>query len=137
MRDHEQLPGIQRAGVLGTNDMIDASDLFESGTQGYHTFRIPALITTLTGTVLAFCEGRKNARGDTGDIDMLLRRSDAGGQTFAPLFQSRQCRGASEYDCAAQRRRRPNVGLRPRPASRPGRVLLSGRFARRPRRLPL
>ena len=65
--------------------MIDSIDLFESGTQGYHTFRIPSLITTPTGTVLAFCEGRKNARGDTGDIDMLLRRSDDGGQTFAPF----------------------------------------------------
>ena len=65
--------------------MIDSIDLFESGTQGYHTFRIPSLIPTPTGTVLAFCEGRKNARGDTGDIDMLLRRSDDGGQTFAPF----------------------------------------------------
>ena len=68
--------------------MIDSIDLFESGTQGYHTFRIPALITTLTGTVLAFCEGRRNARGDTGDIDMLLRRSDDGGQTFALRLRS-------------------------------------------------
>ena len=33
--------------------MIDSIDLFESGTQGYHTFRIPALITTPTGAVLA------------------------------------------------------------------------------------
>ena len=70
---------------MGTNDVIDSIDLFESGTQGYHTFRIPALTTTLAGTVLAFCEGRKNARGDTGDIDMLLRRSEDGGQTFAPF----------------------------------------------------
>ena len=65
--------------------MTDSIDLFESGTEGYHAFRIPALTTTPTGTVLAFCEGRKNGRGDSGDIDLVLRRSDDGGQTFAPM----------------------------------------------------
>ena len=58
-------------------------DLFENGTQGYHTFRIPSLITTPTGTVLAFCEGRKNGLGDSDDIDMLMRRSDDGGQSWS------------------------------------------------------
>ena len=70
---------------MGTNDVIDSIDLFESGTQGYHTFRIPALTTTLAGTVLAFCEGRKNARGDTGDIDMLLRAAKMAGRRLLPL----------------------------------------------------
>ena len=32
--------------------------LFESGEVGYHTYRIPALITTKKGALLAFCEGR-------------------------------------------------------------------------------
>jgi sialidase-1 len=41
------------------------------------------VIVTPKGTVLAFCEGRKNSSSDTGDIDMLLRRSSDGGKTFS------------------------------------------------------
>src|SRR5262245_31918043 len=58
----------------------EESPLFISGEGGYHTYRIPSLITCPSragrrGTVLAFCEGRKNGSGDTGDIDLVLRRS--------------------------------------------------------------
>jgi sialidase-1 len=60
-------------------------DLFVAGTQGYHTFRIPALLATPKGTLLAFCEGRKNSRSDTGKIDVLLRRSTDGGKTWLRL----------------------------------------------------
>jgi sialidase-1 len=60
-------------------------DVFVAGSDGYHTFRIPSLLTTLRGTVLAFCEGRKKGRGDSGDIDLVLRRSDDGGATWGPL----------------------------------------------------
>jgi sialidase-1 len=56
--------------------------LFRSGEGDYHTYRIPALIVTTKGTLLAFCEGRKKGRGDAGDIDMLLRRSTDGGKTW-------------------------------------------------------
>lgn len=61
------------------------SFLFESGQDGYHTFRIPAIVTTAKGTLLAFAEGRKNSRSDTGDIDMVLKRSEDGGKTWSPL----------------------------------------------------
>jgi sialidase-1 len=59
--------------------------LFQSGTHGYHTFRIPALITTQEGTVLAFAEGRKNDASDSGDIDLVMRRSEDGGKTWSAL----------------------------------------------------
>lgn len=61
------------------------TDLFVSGQEGYHTFRIPALAVTLQGTVLAFCEGRKNSSSDHGDIDLMLKRSRDGGHTWEPL----------------------------------------------------
>ena len=35
--------------------------VFVSGQEGYHTYRIPSLIATRKGTLLAFCEGRKKA----------------------------------------------------------------------------
>ena len=60
-------------------------DIFVSGTDGYHTFRIPALIVTKKGTVLAFCEGRKGGRSDTGNIDIVLKRSFDGGKLWQPM----------------------------------------------------
>ena len=60
-------------------------DLFVAGTEGYHSFRIPSLIVTRRGAILAFCEGRKHSRSDTGDIDLVLRRSRDGGRTWGPL----------------------------------------------------
>jgi sialidase-1 len=64
---------------------LKQSDVFTSGTEGYHTFRIPALIVSPKGTLLAFCEGRKTGRGDHGDIDLVLKRSSDGGQSWQPL----------------------------------------------------
>jgi sialidase-1 len=60
-------------------------EVFRSGEGDYHTYRIPALITTPKGTLLAFCEGRKNSGSDTGDIDVLLRRSFDKGKTWSPV----------------------------------------------------
>ncbi len=57
-------------------------DVWRAGEGGYHSYRIPALMATRKGTLLAFCEGRKNARSDTGDIDLVLRRSPDGGRTW-------------------------------------------------------
>ncbi|MBW8036633.1 MAG: exo-alpha-sialidase [Planctomycetes bacterium] len=61
-----------------------STKLFTSGDASYHTYRVPAIATTKNGTILVFCEGRKNSASDTGDIDILLRRSTDGGQTFSP-----------------------------------------------------
>ena len=63
----------------------NASRPFTSGTEGYHTFRIPAVVVTGKGTVLALCEGRKTSASDTGDIDMVAKRSFDGGRTWQPL----------------------------------------------------
>ena len=58
---------------------------YVSGSGGYDTYRIPATVTTDQGTVLAFAEGRHNSAGDTGNIDVVLRRSGDGGCTWGPL----------------------------------------------------
>ena len=60
-------------------------DVFVSGAQGYHTFRIPALVLARSGTLLAVCEGRKTSRADHGDVDLVLKRSADGGRTWGPL----------------------------------------------------
>ncbi|MBN2211746.1 MAG: exo-alpha-sialidase [Sedimentisphaerales bacterium] len=64
---------------------LEQTDVFVSGTEGYHTFRIPAIIRTQQGTLLAFCEGRKNSSADSGDIDIVLKRSHDDGQTWGSL----------------------------------------------------
>lgn len=60
-------------------------DVFVSGTDGYHTYRIPALVVSKRETLLAFCEGRKSGRGDHGDLDLVLRRSTDGGRSWLPM----------------------------------------------------
>ena len=66
-------------------DGVEHVVVFRSGEEGYHTFRIPALLATKKGTLLAFCEGRKNSRSDTGDIDLVLKRSGDHGRTWSRL----------------------------------------------------
>ncbi|MBD2703832.1 exo-alpha-sialidase [Spirosoma sp. BT702] len=55
--------------------------VFDPGTT-YATTRIPALVMTAKGTLLAFCEARVNNTGDWADIDIVMRRSTDGGKTW-------------------------------------------------------
>lgn len=64
-------------------ERLEQASVFVSGREGYHTYRIPALLVSKKGTLLAFCEGRKKGGGDAGDIDLLLKRSFDGGKTWA------------------------------------------------------
>jgi len=66
---------------------IDAPvDVFTAGQDGYHTYRIPAIVQTKKKTLLAFAEGRRQGRGDAGDIDLVLKRSRDGGRTWSPAL---------------------------------------------------
>jgi len=69
--------------IQGEDTVIFRRDVFISGQDGYHTYRIPAMVVTNTGTVLAFCEGRKSNAGDVGDIDLLLKRSEDDGRNWS------------------------------------------------------
>jgi sialidase-1 len=60
------------------------TNVFVSGQGGYHTYRIPSLLVTKRGTLLAFAEGRKGSSSDAGDIDLLLKRSTDQGGTWQP-----------------------------------------------------
>ncbi|QQL50302.1 sialidase family protein [Mucilaginibacter ginkgonis] len=59
--------------------------LYKPGDNGYACFRIPALLSTANGTLLAFAEARKNNCGDSGDIDLVVRRSTDGGKTWGDM----------------------------------------------------
>ncbi|MFE4666822.1 exo-alpha-sialidase [Streptomyces sp. NPDC056716] len=58
---------------------------FRAGREGYASYRIPALVTTASGTLLAFCEGRVESSKDWGHIDIVLKRSTDGGRSWGPL----------------------------------------------------
>ncbi|MEV7364193.1 sialidase family protein [Streptomyces sp. NPDC003631] len=66
--------------------MTEASVPFHAGLEGYASYRIPAVVATGTGTLLAFCEGRVDSAADHGHIDIVLRRSTDGGRTWGPLL---------------------------------------------------
>lgn len=68
---------------LSAAPLFEEQSLWESGADGYHTYRIPSLLVTKDGSVLAFCEGRKTGGGDHGDIDLLVKRSTDGGRTWS------------------------------------------------------
>ncbi|MBN1817126.1 MAG: exo-alpha-sialidase [Sedimentisphaerales bacterium] len=72
---------IEELDILAGRPFI--APVYTSGRAGYHTYRIPSLITTVKGTLLAFCEGRKGGRSDSGNIDLLVKRSGDGGITWS------------------------------------------------------
>lgn len=59
--------------------------IYRAGDNGYACFRIPAIVKTNAGTLLAFAEARKTGCGDAGDIDLVLRRSEDNGKTWLPM----------------------------------------------------
>ena len=54
---------------------LDKTELFVAGKGGYRRYRIPALVVSGRGTVLAFCEARRHTGEDYDEIDILVRRS--------------------------------------------------------------
>ena len=62
------------------------SDVFTHDTGPYKEIRIPSVVVTDAGTVLAFAEGRR-VPSDHGENDIILRRSEDGGKTWGDLIK--------------------------------------------------
>ncbi|MFD8338410.1 exo-alpha-sialidase [Streptomyces solisilvae] len=69
----------------GAARSYEVSVPFRAGTEGYASYRIPAVVLTHAGTVLAFAEGRVDSSADYGHIDLVLKRSADGGRTWGAL----------------------------------------------------
>lgn len=76
---------VGRTAAAADVDQPAAATVFTSGEGGYSTYRIPAVTVTGKGTVLAFAEGRKHGGGDSGKIDLVLKRSTDGGDSWSDL----------------------------------------------------
>lgn len=58
-------------------------DVFVPKSDGYPAIRIPSLVSTSSGTLLAFAEGRQG--GDHSENDIILKRSLDGGKSWKPV----------------------------------------------------
>ena len=71
---------------LRTGPFFRQMDLFVAGANGVREFRIPALVSTTRGTLLALCDARVEEPGDApNNIDLVLKRSLDQGETWSEM----------------------------------------------------
>lgn len=70
--------------LLAAEPLLEKTAVFPAGMSGVTLYRIPGVVVTPKGTVLAYCEARKNSASDWGEIEVHLRRSTDGGKTWDP-----------------------------------------------------
>ena len=80
------------AAVCAAFTHAQETTVFKSGEEGYASYRIPALIKSKGGELIAFCEGRVDHAGDYGNVDIVYKISKDGGKTWGPL------KVAADYD---------------------------------------
>jgi len=87
-----------------------AIDVFVGGVAGYPVYRIPSLLRTQSGVLLAFAEGRQSLN-DHSQNDIVLRRSVDAGDSWTAL-QVLHDDGANSLNnpCAVQLVAGPNAG---------------------------
>jgi sialidase-1 len=66
---------------------LEKSEVFPPEVNGIARYRIPGVVVTPKGTVLAYAEARKNGSSDWGEIEIHLRRSTNGGKTWEASSQ--------------------------------------------------
>src|SRR5438105_15505287 len=71
-----------RSAPVSTAPVFETAALFTAGKGGYFCYRIPALAVSAKGTILAFCEARKNNCYDWDAIDIVMRRSFDNGKSW-------------------------------------------------------
>ncbi len=73
--------GLTSSALLYSQETV----VFESGKDGYTSYRIPAIVKGQNGDLIAFAEGRVNDYGDYGNIDIVYKTSPDKGKTWGPL----------------------------------------------------
>lgn len=71
--------------IDGQDSETKSITVFESGMDGYASFRIPAMVKLKTGQLIAFAEGRVEGAGDYGNVDLVYKMSVDSGKTWGGL----------------------------------------------------
>jgi sialidase-1 len=84
------LAGLALAVIVGplahaAEPLLEKTDIFEAGKGGYTIYRIPGIVATNKGTLLAYCEARNPGKTDWDTIDIMLKRSTDGGKTWSEM----------------------------------------------------
>ena len=67
------LIGILGSIGLSAESSLQTIDVFPFGMNAVKSYRIPGVVVTSKGTLLAFCEARHNSSADWGEIEIYLR----------------------------------------------------------------
>jgi len=70
------------SGGKATGQAVSEQTLWKTGEGNYKGYRIPSVVVSTKGTLIAFAEGR-NDNGDSGDIDLVLKRSTNNGKSWS------------------------------------------------------
>lgn len=80
------LPALLSTTARGAEPFIHQQDIFVARSDGVRQYRIPALVRTNEGTLIAFCDARVDRGGDLPNhIDLVMKRSLDGGTTWSPM----------------------------------------------------
>ena len=72
--------------VSAAGGLFETRDVFVGGQDNIHEYRIPALVATGKGTLIAVCDARVERSGDAiNNIDLAMKRSFDNGRTWKPL----------------------------------------------------
>ena len=69
----------------GAEPLFEEITLFQKGEKDYFCYRIPALVTSTKGTLLAFAEARNTICRDDAEIELVMKRSLDNGKTWGEL----------------------------------------------------
>jgi len=70
----------------GRTSLLEQVDLFRQGDAGVHTYRIPALVETRRGTLIAVADARHESASDMpARISLVMRRSRDRGKTWSAV----------------------------------------------------
>ncbi len=70
---------------LSVSSMAQESIVFEKGENKYTCFRIPAIVKSPNGELIAFAEGRRNSCSDFGDVDLVYKISKDNGKFWGEM----------------------------------------------------
>ena len=85
MADNQSPGNDNPAAVTEATETHTYIKLFDGGSDGYHSFRIPSIVRTNANTLLAFVEGRMSANKDYGNINVEYKRSTDNGSTWSAM----------------------------------------------------